>query len=85
MGKEKTSISVFAGVETSRLKPTPVALHNYGGGQLPRQVQTILSLPGYRVEATKVQRDAPARLLVGTDLLDSCLHALVKIQGILIF
>ena len=35
-----------------------------------RQVQTTTSRPGYKVEATiQVQRGAPARLLVGTDLL----------------
>ena len=54
------------------LEPTPLTLRNYGGGRLPvvRQVQTTISRPGYKVEATiQVQRGAPARLLVGTDLL----------------
>ena len=55
-----------------RLEPTPLALRNYGGGRLPvvRQVQTTISRPGYKVEETiQVQRGAPARLLVGTELL----------------
>ena len=55
-----------------RLEPTPLALRNFGGGRLPvvRQVQTTISRPGYKVEETiQVQRGAPARLLVGTELL----------------
>ena len=55
-----------------RLEPTPLALRNYGGGHLPvvRQVQTTISRSGYKVEETiQVRRGAPARLLVGTELL----------------
>ena len=55
-----------------RLEPTPVALCNYEGGNLPvvRQVRAMITRPGYEVEAVmQVQRDAPAELLIGTDLL----------------
>ena len=54
-----------------RLEPTPVALCNYEGGNLPvvRQVRAMITRPGYEVEAVmQVQRDAPAELLIGTKL-----------------
>ena len=55
-----------------RLEPTPVSLRNYGGGHLPvvRQVRTTIARPGHEVEAAvQVQKGAPARLLIGTDIL----------------
>ena len=55
-----------------RLEPTTVALRNYGGGKLPivRQVQARLARAGHQVKAiVQVQRRAPAKLLIGTDLL----------------
>ena len=55
-----------------RLEPTPLALRNYGGGQLPvvRQVRTTICRPGHELEAVvQVQKDTPAKLLIGTDLL----------------
>ena len=55
-----------------KLEPTPVALRNYGGGRLPvvRQTRVTMSRSGYYVEAVVlVQKDAPAQLLIGTDLL----------------
>lgn len=54
------------------MEPTPVALRSYGGGKLPivRQVKVALARPGHQVNASvQVQREAPAKLLVGTDLL----------------
>ena len=55
-----------------KLEPTPVALQNYGGGWLPvvRQTRVTMSRSVYYVEAiVQVQKDAPAQLLIGTDLL----------------
>ena len=55
-----------------KLQPTPVGLRNYGGGRLPvvRQTRVTMSRSGYYVEAVvQVQKDAPAQLIIGTDLL----------------
>ena len=55
-----------------RLQPTAVALCNHSGDRLPvmRQAVVTLSWSGYCVKATvQVLREAPANLLVGTDLL----------------
>ena len=52
--------------------PVTIVSRNYGGGRLPvvRQIQTTLAHPGHEVKAVvQVQREAPARLLIGTDLL----------------
>ena len=49
-----------------------MALRNYGGGRLPvvRQARLTISRSKYTLQAVvQVQRDAPARLLIGTDLL----------------
>ena len=64
-----------------RLEPTSVALRNYGGGQLPvvRQIRATLSRAGRKVEAVvQVQKDAPAKLLLGTDLLAGLSFAFVS-------
>ena len=55
-----------------RLEPTPLAMRNYGGEWLPvvRQVRTTICRPGHELEAVvQVQKDAPAKFLIGTDLL----------------
>ena len=49
-----------------------MAVRNYGGGQLPvvRQKKTTLVRSGHEVTATvQVQKEAPTKLLIGTDLL----------------
>ena len=55
-----------------KLEPTPVALRNFGGGRLPvvRQTRVTISRSGYYVDAVvQIQQDAPAQLLIGTNLL----------------
>ena len=54
------------------LEPMMVTLHNYGGERLNIiwQVKIQISPPaGHLVEAVVVQKDTPAKLLLGTDLL----------------
>ena len=58
-------------VET-RLEPTSLILQNYSGDSLKivRQIKITMSRPGYSTSAVvQVQKGAPAKLLVGTDLL----------------
>ena len=67
----------------ARLEPTPIALRSYGGGQLPvvRQVHVTLARTGHHVRAkVQVQRDAPAELLIGTDLLSELGFLLVRAE-----
>ena len=67
----------------ARLKPTQVDLRSYGGGHLPvvRQIQTVISRNGQEVNAiVQVQRDAPAKLLIGTDLLPHLGFLLVQTE-----
>ena len=66
-----------------RLEPTSAALRNYGGGQLPvvRQVKTTLVRSGHEVTATvQVQKGAPTKLLIGTDLLSQLGFLFVKTE-----
>ena len=66
-----------------RLEPTSVALRNYSGGQLPvvRQVKTTLVRSGHEVTATvQVQKEAPTKLLIGTDLLSQLGFLFVKTE-----
>ena len=66
-----------------RLEPTSVALRNYGGGQLPvvRQVKTTLVRSGHEVAATvQVQKEAPTKLLIGTDLFSQLGFLFVKTE-----
>ena len=56
----------------SHLKPTSVILQNYSGDKLRvvRQIRVNMSRPGYSTSAViQVQKGAPAKLLIGTDLL----------------
>ena len=67
----------------ARLKPTQVDLRSYGSGHLPvvRQIQTIISRNGQEVSAVvQVQKDAPAKLLIGTDLLPHLGFLLVQTE-----
>ena len=60
-----------------------MALRNYGGGQLPvvRQVKTTLVRSGHEVTATvQVQKEAPTKLLIGTDLLSQLGFLFVKTE-----
>ena len=66
-----------------RLEPTSVDLRNYSGGQLPvvRQVKTTLVRSGHEVTATvQVQKEAPTKLLIGTDLLSQLGFLFVKTE-----
>lgn len=68
----------------SKLEPTPVALRNYGGGRLPvvRQALLTISRPGHVVKTViQVQRDAPAQLLIGTDLLSKLGFLFVRMEA----
>ena len=56
----------------SRLEPSAVVLQNYSGDKLRvvRQIKVTLSCSGHSARAIiQVQKSAPAKLLVGTDLL----------------
>ena len=56
----------------TRLQPTTVSLHRYGGGKLAivRQAQCLIAREGYEVDAIlQVQMKAPVDLLLGTDVL----------------
>ena len=73
----------WRGEPEKRLEPTPVILKSYGGERLPvvGQAQTHLSRPGHEVDAViQVQREAPAELLIGTDLLSELGFLLVSTQ-----
>ena len=63
------------------LQPTQVSLRNYGGGQLSvvRQIEAQLSRASLSVHATiQVQKDAPTKLLIGTDLLPKLGFSLLR-------
>jgi len=56
----------------NRLEPTTVVLRNYSGDRLRvvRQIRVHLSHSGFGIEASvQVQKGAPAKLLIGTDIL----------------
>ena len=67
------TISEWSGTTIeSRLEPTSLILKNYSGDNLKivRQIRISMSRPGYSTSAVvQVQSGAPAKLLVGTDLL----------------
>ena len=64
----------------SRLEPTSLILKNYSGDNL-KIVRILMSRPGYSTLAVvQVQSGAPAKLLVGTDLLSRLGHFLYKYQ-----
>lgn len=70
-----------------RLEPTPLALCNYGGGRLPvvKQMRTHIGRPGHKVEAlVQVQKNAPAKLLIGTDVLPRLGFLFVRTEMVLI-
>ena len=59
-------------VVESRLEPTSLILQNYSGDNLKivRQIKIDMSRPGYSIIAVvQVQKGAPAKLLIGIDLL----------------
>ena len=76
----QTSIEWRAAVET-RLEPTTVVLRNYSGDRLQvvRQIQVTVSRLEYSTNALiQVQRGAPAKLLIGTDLLSKLGYLFVQ-------
>ncbi|XP_065888471.1 uncharacterized protein [Dysidea avara] len=76
----QTSIEWRAAVET-RLEPTTVVLQNYSGDRLQvvRQIQVTVSRLEYSTNALiQVQRGAPAKLLIGTDLLSKLGYLFVQ-------
>ena len=77
----QTSIEWRAAVET-RLEPTTVVLQNYSGDRLQvvRQIQVTVSRLEYSTNALiQVQRGAPDKLLIGTDLLSKLGYLLFKL------
>ena len=76
----QTSIEWRAAVD-SRLEPTTVVLRNYSGDRLQvvRQIQVTVSRLEYSTNALiQVQRGAPAKLLIGTDLLSKLGYLFVQ-------
>ena len=79
------AISEWRTVTESRLEPTSLILKNYSGDhdnlKIVRQIRVIMSRPGYSISAViQVQSGAPAKLLVGTDLLSQLRYFLCKHQ-----
>ena len=63
------TVSEWRTVTESRLESTSLILKNYSGDNL-KIVRIIMSRPGYSISAmVQVQSGAPAKLLVGADLL----------------
>ena len=65
----------------SRLEPSAVDFRNYGGDKLRvvRQVKVTVGRSGYSTKAIiQVQKGAPAKLLVGTDLLSKLGYIFVQ-------
>ena len=70
-GKDQSPNEWKAEVE-NRLEPTTMVLQNYSGDGLKvvRQIRVHLACFGFAVETpTQVQKAAPAKLLIGTDVL----------------
>ena len=77
------TISEWRTVTESHLEPTPLILKNYSGDNLKivQQIRVVMSQPGYSTSAVvQVQSGAPAKLLVGMDLLSQLRYFLYKHQ-----
>ena len=77
---DQTPTEWRAAVE-ARLEPTTVVLQNYSGDKLQvvRQIQVTMNRSGYSTKALiQVQRGAPAKLLIGTDLLSKLGYLFVQ-------
>ena len=73
-------------VVESRSEPTSLILQNYSGDNLKivRQIKIDMSRLGYSITAVvQVQKETPAKLLIGTDLLSQLGYFLYRQQKII--